>query len=105
MAKWKYDLGTHGKNLREYIEMDISSTEHCQLILSQIIACCVYLQNKLSDEDKTWYESDLEELIQDCEDTKYYLDEYDEDSNEENINDVLATFYDLMDSMRVWVAM
>ena len=41
--------------------------------------------------------------MQDCEDTKYYLDEYDEESNEDNINDILNDFYDLMDSMRVWV--
>lgn len=104
MAKWDYDLKTMGKNLREYINEGDSSKEHCETILEQLIICCRYLQENLTNEDKGWYEFDLDELIQDCEDTKYYLDEYDYESNEDNINDVLTTFYDLMDEMRVWVA-
>lgn len=105
MGKWDYDLKTMGKNLREYINEGDPSKEHCETILEQLIICCNYLQENLTNEDKEWYELDLEELIQDCEDTKYYLDEDDYESNEDNINDVLTTFYDLMDSMRVWVAL
>lgn len=105
MARWDYDLGQYGKNLRECIEEGNSSKGSCEVILNKIIDCCNRLQEIISNEDKEWYEFDLEDLIQNCEDTRYYLDEYDEKSNEENVDDVLTTFYDLMDSMRVWVAM
>ena len=104
MARWDYDLKFHGAHLRELIEEGDSSKENCEKILQQVINCCEYLQKILTDEDKEWYEFDLKELIQDCEDTQCYLDEYDDESNEDNVNDVLTTFYDLMDSMRVWVA-
>ena len=104
MSKWQYDLKTYGKNLREYINEGDSSKEHCETILNQIILCCNYLLDNITNEDKNWYEMDLEDFIQDCEDTQYYLDEDDEEVNEDNINDVLETFYDLMDSMRVWVS-
>lgn len=105
MARWDYDLKEMGSSLRDYINEGDASKKHCEVILGQIIICCEYLMNNITEEDKDWYEMDLEELIQDCEDTKCYLDEYDYDSNEENVDDVLTTFYDLMDSMRVWVAM
>lgn len=41
--------------------------------------------------------------LEDCEDTKSYLDEFDEESNEDNINDMLEQLYDLMYTMRVWI--
>ena len=105
MARWDYDLGTKGKILRGYIKECDSSKEDCEAILKQVILCCEHLKNITTEEDKEWYEFDLEELIQDCEDTQYYLDEDDYESNEDNVDDVLETFYDLMDEMRVWVAM
>lgn len=105
MAKWNYNLKTYGIALRELIWKDDSSKENCNAILNQIINCCKYIQDKLTDEDKDLYEFDIEELIQDCDDTKYYLDEYNEESNEDNVNDILRNFYDLMDSMRVWIAL
>ena len=105
MVRWDYDLKELGKELRELINKDDSSKENCEKILKQVISCCKFVQRVASLEDIEWYEIDLEELIQDCEDTKYYLDEDDYELNEDNINDVLTTFYDLMDSMRVWVAL
>jgi predicted translin family RNA/ssDNA-binding protein len=103
MAKWDYNLSHKGSYLRELINNDDSSKENCENILNQIIVCCQYLQTKLSDEDRDCYEYDLEEMVEDCEDTKAYLDEFDEESNEDNINDMLEQFYDLMDTMRVWI--
>ena len=103
MAKWDYNLSHRGNYLRELIKKDDSSKENCENILKQIIVCCEYLQTKLSDEDRDWYEYDLEEMIEDCEDTKSYFDEFNEDSNEDNINYMLEQFYDLMDNMRVWI--
>lgn len=104
MAKWDYNLSHRGSYLRELIGKGDSSKENCESILNQIIVCCQYLQTKLSDEDNGWYGYDIEDMINDCEDTKAYLDEYDEDANEDNVDDVLATFYDLMDTMRVWIS-
>ena len=105
MARWDYDLKELGKELRELLDKEDSSKENCEKILKQVISCCKFVQSIASLEDIEWYEIDLQDLIQDCEDTQYYLDEYDEESNEDNVNDVLETFYDLMDSMRVWVAL
>ena len=103
MARWDYDLKGYGETLRELVSGD-SSKENCENILKQTITCCEYLQKILTDEDKEWYEYDLEEMISDCEDVKCYLEEDDDDFNEREINDILACFYDLMDTMRVWVA-
>lgn len=100
MAKWDYNLSHRGSYLRELINKDDSSKENCESILNQVIICCKYLQTKQTDD---WYEDDLEEMIEDCEDTKCYLDEFDEETNEDNINDMLEQFYDLMDTMRVWI--
>lgn len=105
MARWDYDLQERGKKLRVLLNKEDSSKENCEKILQQVIVCCKHVQKIASREDIEWYEIDLQDLIQDCEDTQYYLDEYDEESNEDNVNDVLETFYDLMDSMRVWVAL
>ena len=105
MAKWDYDLKDYGKTLRDLINEGDSSKENCEKILKQIVVCCEYLQKKLTDEDKEWYEYDLEEMIEDCGDAKYYLEEDDEEHNEDEINNILEKFYDLMDSMRVWVAL
>lgn len=100
MAKWDYNLSHRGSYLRELIKTDDSSKENCESILNQIIVCCQYLQTKLTDD---WFEYDLEDMIEECEDTKAYLDEFDEESNEDNINDMLEQFYGLMDTMRVWI--
>ena len=105
MANWSYTLKTNGRKLRDLINSGDSSQENCVAILEQVIVCCKELLPKLSKEDKDWYEYDLEEMIDDCEDTKSYLDEFDEESNEDNINDILSQFYDLMNTMRVWIAL
>lgn len=103
MAKWDYNLSHRGSYLRELIQKDDSSKENCEKILNQIVVCCQYLQIHLSEEDRDWYGDDITDIIDGCEDTKWYLDEFDEDTNEENINDALEEFYDLMDTMRVWI--
>ena len=105
MSNWDYDLKDHGKTLRELIIKGGSSKENCENILKQVIGCCEYLQTKLTDEDKDWYEYDLENMIEDCEDAKCYLEEDNDEVNEREINDILEDFYDLMDTMRVWVAL
>lgn len=102
MANWDYNLKTNGAKLRDLIHNADASKENCAQIIEQVIVCCKWLQTHLAEEDKDW-DYDIEDLIQECEDTKCYLDEYDWESNEDNINDLLDTFYDLMDTMRVWI--
>lgn len=105
MANWNYDLKTNGIKLRDLIRKGDSSQKNCLAILEQMVVCCKWLQTKLTEEDKDCYGFDIEDLIEDCEDTKYYLDEFDEDSNEDNIDEMLGEFYDLMDEMRVWITL
>ena len=105
MAKWKYDLGEVGKKLRDLITEGDSSKKHCEKIIEQLIVCCEYSEAQLTLSDREEYEYDIERIVEECEDTKSYLDEFDYESNGDNMDDLLDRFYDLMDSMRVWVAM
>ena len=99
MYKWNYNLGTNGVVLRDLINYGDSSQENYIAIVDQIIKCCRWLLTHLHEEDKEAYDWDLEDMIQECKDIKYDIDEYDEES----INDVLDEFYNLMDEMRVWI--
>lgn len=103
MAKWDYNLSHRGNYLRELIQKGDPSKENCTQIVEQIIVCCKWLQTHLTEEDKDYYGEDIEAMIDECEDTRYYFDEYDEGANEDTINDLLDEFYDLMDEMRVWI--
>lgn len=103
MIRWSYDLKEQGSKLREAINEGEASREACEEILNQIINCCQYLKEQFTIDDRNDYEWDIDQLIEDCEDTKFYLDEYDEDSNADNIDEVLDRFYDLMDLIRVWI--
>ena len=104
MTKWDYNLGTKGVILRDLIQKDDSSKENCLAILEQVIKCCNWLLTIINDDDKDDYGWDLEDMIQECEDGIDYLDEFDWETNEDNTNDVLERFYDLMDTMRVWIS-
>lgn len=103
MSKWKYNLGKDGKKLRELINQG-ASKENCDKILQQIILCCEYAEAQLTLDDREEYEYDICTMAEDCEDLKWCLEEDDEEYNEDRINDILNDFYDLMDSIRVWVA-
>ena len=105
MANWNYNLQAHGTKLRDLIQEGDASKKNCLAILEQMIVCCKWLQTELTERDNIFYSFDIEEMIEDCEDTKYYIDEFDEDSNEDNMDDILDKFYDLMDTMRVWIAL
>ena len=69
-----------------------------------MILCCEYAEAQLTLSDREEYGYDIDTLATDCEDLKWCLEEDDEEYNEERMNEVLNDFYDLMDSMRVWVA-
>ena len=88
MAKWNYTL-RFGKSLREAIE-----EEDVEAVVKYIIACYRELLNKLSDEDRDWKGSDIEDAV-------YNLENFDED---EDVDEYLEWFYDLCDELGAWVA-
>lgn len=104
MARWKYDLKEDGKKLRELIDQG-SSKANCEKILVQMILCCEHAEAQLTLDDREEYEYDIDTLATDCEDLRWCLEEDDEEYNEDRVNDILTEFYDLMDHMRVWVAL
>lgn len=104
MAKWKYDLKEDGKKLRELIDRGASKA-NCEKILNQMIVCCEHAEAQLTLSDREEYEYDIDTIAADCEDMRFYLEEDDEDYNEDEINEILSRFYDLMDVMRVWITL
>jgi archaellum biogenesis ATPase FlaH len=94
MARWIYTL-RWGKTLREAI-----TAEDTEMVVKGLIACYRELFNKLSDEDKEWYEEDITLAI----DSLDYIDRMGvEDEDEEEINDYLEEFYDLCDELMAWI--
>ena len=87
MAKWNYTL-RFGKNLREAIESgDVEATVKC------LIACYRELLNKMDEENRDYYESDIEDTI-------FNLEHFDVS---EDVDDYLEVFYDICDDVRAWV--
>lgn len=98
MAQWNYTL-RFGKQLREAIyDDDTEMTVKC------LIACYRELLNKLSDEDKDWYEYDISDAIEEL--SEYDPDYEDEDEEYGNsvLNHLLGKFYDICDDVRAWIA-
>ncbi len=88
MAQWNYTL-KWGKQLHEAIY-----DEDAEMVVKCLIACYRELLNKLSDEDRDWKESDIEDEI-------LCLEAYEEDYD---VNDYLEEFYDICDDVRAWIA-
>lgn len=105
MGKWNYDLREDGQKLRKMIVEGDSSKKNCENILKQLIVCCEHIEAQLTLSDREEYEYDIDTIATDCEDLKWCLEEDDEEYNEDRVNEVLNDFYDLMDTMRVWVAL
>lgn len=87
MGKWNFTL-RFGKNLREAIE-----AEDVELVRKCLIACYRELLNKMDEENRDYYESDIEDTI-------FNLENFDED---EDVDDYLSEFYDICDDVRAWV--
>lgn len=92
MAMWKFTI-TNGTTLREAIEDGNSAAT-----VEALIVCFKELYSKLSAEDKDYYEFDIEDHIESL--SIWNADENDD----EDIDDHLAEFYDICDSVRAFVA-
>ena len=94
MARWKYTLYS-GTALRDAID-----NEDMEQVVKCLLLCYKELSDKLSEEDKDWWGEDIERAI----DTLDYSDRMGvEDEDEEEINDHLADFYDICDSVGAWI--
>lgn len=93
MAKWKYKLKS-GTALREAID-----NEDTEQAIKCLLLCYKELLGKLSEEDRSCYEFDIEDSIEIL--TYYDADPDDEDS----VNYYLTEFYDICDDVRAFVAL
>lgn len=93
MAQWNFTIN-NGTALREAINNDdLKQTVNC------LCKCFEELYNNMSDEDKEYYQFDIEDIMES-------LKLYDvESEDEDTINDYLQEFYDICDDVRAFVAL
>lgn len=105
MAVWKYRLEFEGKLLRELLHKEEETIENIIAIYNQLIICLEKLKRRLLKSDKEDWEYEIENMIEDlqcaCPDVKD--DSLDYKDEQENLNYYLRDFYDMCDSVRVWV--
>ena len=98
MTKWNYTL-RWGKELREAIE-----EESIEMVAKCLIACYRELLGKLNEEDKEWFELDIEEAIDRI---NAFVDCIDrigiEDEDQDECDAYLEDFYDICDELGAWV--
>lgn len=91
MAQWEFVINS-GTALREAIyDGNTKQTVKC------LLRCYKELYDKLSDEDKDYYQYDIEDTI---EILTLYDERYDD---EDNINYYLEEFYDICDDVRAFI--
>ena len=88
MKRWKHTL-TNGLSLRNSI-----NEANCSSIINSLYSCYREMVNKsiIDEDDFDYYTQDLE----------FYLGS--DDIEEDDINCLLADFYDLCDSLEVWIS-
>lgn len=107
MAEWKYDLGITGKLLREAIQTDVESIEACTETLNRLIRCLDWIDQHCTEDVKDYFyilRMDVEETI----DNFKFLDEGDDEDYEiaeDDVNDLLDTFYNCCDVCRIWIGL
>lgn len=105
MAEWKYNLGITGKLLREAIKTDVESIEACTETLNRLIRCLDWIDKHCPEDVKDYFYI----LRMDVEETLVGFDSLDEDDDEDyeiaedDVNELLATFYDCCDVCRIWI--
>lgn len=100
MARW--DKKCRGFSwVREMIEADIETTEHCMKILSRLEQCCDELTPD-SAQDWDWYDEFRDLKTEIHEEIGFMEGESYEDAVE-TVDGCLHDFYDLCDAARVWL--
>lgn len=105
MKKWNYKLEEEGKELRKLIDEEKPAE-----IIEQLQKCYNSLSNLLSEEDKEYYESDIEDAMNLIEgeadiirNNPEELEDFGFENVEELVDERLREFYDICDNARVWI--
>jgi hypothetical protein len=93
MAHWDYTI-TNGTILHTAIEN--GSTKET---IDALIMCLDELYSKLTSEDKAYIGYDIEDMTE----VLKYMDA--SETNEDELDDYLADFYDMCDSLRAWITL
>lgn len=108
---WNYRLEEQGKQLREFVDGDLT-LENCAKTIDQLRVCCKNIMDQMGNEDKDYSYNDFEELyeLMDGEadilrNNPSELFEIGFTGGQELVNERLTEFYDLCDSARVWIGL
>lgn len=102
MRKWDY-VCNEFKRVREMIDKDIRTPQHCLYIMAQLEACCSELT---PDNRQNWdYYDNFRDMRSEIHDEIEYMDETDYETCERTVNNFLEEFYDLCDEANVFLAL
>jgi len=106
MAKWDYTLDK-GRELRELINEQKQTVEQVILINKKLVECIDEIRLIVTPDILDSYEDEIDELLGNLEMSLPDIDNEDNDYEEieEEINFSLSEFYDLCDSLRIWIEM
>lgn len=101
MSRWKYEIDSEAKSLRDAIDSD--NLDGIKTFGIAVVKKCKTFFSKVSDE----YElSQLDDIIEDFEMLSTDVDDYD---SEEELNEaydfVLGELYDFCDGYRIWIGL
>lgn len=99
--KWTYTCHLF-KEVRELINDDVETAEHCIEILKRLRSCCELIIN---DHKKGWgWSQDFFLMKCDIDEALYETSSDDNyDTCEETVNYLLGEFYDLCDNAGIWL--
>ena len=106
MNKWKYKLESHGRKLRELLDKDDTITTILE-IYNQMEVCLKSLLKMLDPRDLEEWKYDIESMIEDIQMACPDIEDSELIYNDEEaiLNRHMKDFYDLCDSMRVWIGL
>ena len=106
MNKWKYKLESQGRKLRELLDKDDTITTIVE-IYNQMEVCLKSLLKMLVPRDLEEWKYDIESMIEDIQMACPDIEDSELIYNDEEaiLNRYLKDFYDLCDSMRVWIGL
>lgn len=106
MKKWKYEVKSLSIQLRELINESNSDYSDCVKILEKTVEICKYIKTILSEKDKDIWEDSFDDMIERIKDSLEYeiSEDNDEEDNENVVNYYLGDFYDLCDTVNIFLA-
>ena len=106
MSKWKYKLEATGKSFRESLTSEAETAATVINVYRCISNCLESLKKMLSKADSDLWLYEIETMMEDLEIACPENDpDFDYEEQKENLNCYLTDFYNLCDTMRVWVGL